>query len=76
MYVESFSKEISFPCKRVLLSLDLDIYLNKNNEIKEEIKIINSLPIIKYLLDHYTKIIIIPHDKKKKKNQSIPFIKD
>jgi len=65
MYLESFSKEISFPCKRVLLSLDLDIYLNKNNEIKEEIKIINSLPIIQYLLDHYTKIIIIPHNKSK-----------
>lgn len=75
MYLESFSKDISFPCKRVLLCLDLDIHLNENNEIEEEIKIINSLPIIQYLLDHYTKIIIISHSKNKEENSKYPIYK-
>ena len=75
MYLESFSKEISFPCKRVLLSLDLDIPISQENEIEDEIKIKNSLPIIQYLLDHYTKIIIISHDKKKEKKSKYPIYK-
>ena len=75
MYLESFSKEISFPCKRVLLCLDLDIHLNENNGIEEEIKIINSLPIIQYLLDHYTKIIIIFQYKNKEKKSKYPIYK-
>ena len=75
MYLESFSKEISFPCKRVLLCLGLDIHLNENNGIEEEIKIINSLPIIQYLLDHYTKIIIISQYKNKEKKSKYPIYK-
>ena len=75
MYVESFLKDISFPCKKVLLILDLDIPLSEENKIEDEIKVINSLPIIKYLLDHYTKIIIIPHDKKKEKKSKYPIYK-
>ena len=75
MYLESFSKEISFPCKRVLLSLDLDIPISEENKIEDEIKIKNSLPIIQYLLDHYTKIIIISNDKKKEKKSKYPIYK-
>lgn len=61
MYLKSLSKEISFPSKIVLLRLDLNVPMNEKREIEDETRIINSLPTIQYLLDHYTKIIIISH---------------
>lgn len=61
MYLKLLSKEISFPSKIVLLRLDLNVPMNEKNEIEDETRIINSLPTIQYLLEHYTKIIILSH---------------
>lgn len=61
MYLKSLSTEISFPSKIVLLRLDLNVPMNEKTEIEDETRIINSLPTIQYLLNHYTKIIILSH---------------
>lgn len=47
--------------KIVLLRLDLNVSLNKNFTISDDIRIKQSLPTIKYLLEHKNRIIIISH---------------
>lgn len=54
-------KDIDVNHKRVLLRVDYNVPVDKNNNISDDSRIRASLPTIRYLLDHNAKIILCSH---------------
>lgn len=52
-------KEFNFDNKRVLVRLDLDVKISDDGEIIDDIRLRESVPTIKYILEHNCKQIII-----------------
>lgn len=53
--------EVIIEHKTVLLRVDFNVSLNRNQTIADDVRIRQSLPTIEYLLKHHNKIIIIAH---------------
>jgi len=58
--MKSITEESNLENKRVLLRLDLNVPI-KNQEIQDETRILKILPVINFLIEKKTKIIIISH---------------
>ncbi len=54
-------KDIDVNHKRVLLRVDYNVPVDKDNKISDDSRIRASLPTVKYLLDHNAKLIICSH---------------
>ena len=54
-------KDIDVAHKRVLLRVDYNVPVDKNNDIADDSRIRASLPTVKYLLDQNARIIICSH---------------
>jgi phosphoglycerate kinase len=54
-------KDIDVNNKRVLVRVDYNVPVDKDNNISDDSRIRASLPTVKYLLDHQAKIIICSH---------------
>ncbi len=54
-------KDIDVNHKRVLLRVDYNVPVDKDNNISDDSRIRASLPTVKYLLDHKAKVIICSH---------------
>ena len=54
-------KDIDVSHKRVLLRVDYNVPVDKDNNITDDSRIRASLPTVKYLLDHNAKVIICSH---------------
>ena len=58
--MKSITEESNLENKKVLLRLDLNVPI-KNQEIQDETRILKILPVINFLIEKKTKIIIISH---------------
>src|SRR6056300_993525 len=63
--MKSITEVSNLENKRVILRLDLNVPL-KNQEIQDETRILKILPIINFLIEKKTKIIIISHVNRQK----------
>ncbi len=54
-------KDVDVSHKRILLRVDYNVPVDKNNNITDDSRIRASLPTVKYLLEHNAKIIICSH---------------
>ena len=54
-------KDVDVVHKRILLRVDYNVPVDKNNNITDDSRIRASLPTVKYLLEHNAKIIICSH---------------
>lgn len=61
IFVKKTVKDINVDNKRVLVRVDYNVPVDKNNEISDDSRIRASLPTIKYLLDRQARIILCSH---------------
>ena len=54
-------RDIDVADKRVLVRVDYNVPVDRDNQISDESRIRASLPTLKYLLEHHAKIIICSH---------------
>lgn len=61
MFTKKTIRDIDVRGKRVLLRADYNVPLDEKGEITDDYRIEQSLPTVKYLLDHGAKLIICSH---------------
>jgi len=54
-------KEKQLEGKKVLVRVDFNVPLNEELEITDDTRIVATLPTIKYLISHHTKVILMSH---------------
>lgn len=54
-------KDVPIDRKTVLVRVDYNVPLNKKGEISDDLRIVASLPTLKYLLDRRCRVVIISH---------------
>ena len=52
-------KDVNFDHKRVLMRVDLDVKIDDNGDILDDARLVETLPTIKYVLEHNCKQIIL-----------------
>lgn len=70
-----FIDEIEIKKKRILLRVDFNVPLKQNGEIADDSRIRETIPTIKYLLDHENKLIIASHLGRPEKRNEMESLK-